>query len=188
MINWPKQPLYFAVLDGAEPHKWVPWKGGSSLGDIYDDYRQQRAKRTPCDDAPDSSLELLTAPFDDVLASRNQSNIVGVIVDAKEDPGDIVFYERKMDQLEKLCRSIWANSKGEDLLIKKTLKGFSVWFFIGDHEMDSWNRWVLRAHDIVMRNLGKPVDPDWVPTGALFKFAADRFLNDIHYKLLTGGR
>jgi hypothetical protein len=72
------------------------------------------------------------------------------------------------------------------MLIENAIKAFEVWFFVDNIEIEAWHNWELQTRDIVNRCFNKQPHIDWIPTGALFPFAARRYLNECRYNMLWG--
>lgn len=189
MINWERQPLYFAVIDGNDPRNWRPWEDEPQTFQSMCEDCQALISSLPLNDAePKVSFEPLTEPLEQILASKRLHRVVGAIIDAKQDPNDLAFYEAKMAALERLCRAMVLASEPEQLLVKKAIDWFEIWFFIEGRGLEEWAHWKTRAIDIVNRCFGERPRVEWVGGSMLFPQQARRFLSDSRFSLLWGKR
>lgn len=185
-MNGAVQTFYFAVIDGADPKSWPPFDGEDKTFEVLrQECMTSLSLRIANEEDPRVAFDPMLEPIEKLLKSARLHGIVGVLIQASADPVDLVFYEEKMTNLEKLCARIRASATPECLLLNKVGQ-FEIWFLTTATDIERWAPWETRANDIVKRAFGHLPRIDYLPTGSLFPQLARRFLNKTRYAMLWG--
>lgn len=191
MIKLPEQELFFAVLDGDDPTKWRPWPSEQTLfGALAKDCAG--LVEPPPNNPPSffvrTKFRPILSPITEVMESDNLGAIVGVIIQADQDPdaaGAREFYEKKMAELEGLCTAIRWKTPAEKHLIA-SLRQFEVWF-LGGKDRSRWGVWHKRARTIVEAALQGRVRLDHLMNSEFFAHCTEGFLENSSHWLMRKG-
>lgn len=183
MVEWPREDLYFAVIDGSDPVGWKPWSNDAlSFGSLQEKWDRHVEGTVQPQRQPEVALIPLTDPIDHLLKVGRTGRIVGAMIEATTDPADLEDYTEKMDRLDNMCLGIAKGDRVKKAMVRTV--PFEIWFMVDDRDIAKWDRWNRRARAVVSESLRLDPIVRWVRDSESFLDAGDHFLADSRYNLV----
>jgi hypothetical protein len=187
----PKPPtqttLYFAVIDGEDPGKWMLY--GKRFSDLIEEAsKAARPYGVPPQWKTLFSIDvkpLLISP-DELLEEKNLDKVIGVIIDAQPNgAARDEFFDRKLFLLKQLY--LKQTQDCDQPLFERF--GYKVWFATDKTDSPETAMFIERVRDALEANIREAsVTYDYIVEEGILSYLMMQVVHEAYFTLARGGK